>query len=127
MGYGPLPQSQVGPHDRQPELSATHPRFPHPIRPHSPSKDGRLSTPYGATFPASRRRGAHADSRSHETQMLLHRREIAVIVQQGAATFDAKRSDDDVRGLPDRYAEVSQLAIIASGERGQFFVEERHK
>ncbi len=25
---------------------------PYPIRPHSPSKDGRLSTPYGATFPS---------------------------------------------------------------------------
>ncbi len=59
--------------------------------------------------------------------MLLHRRKIAVIVQQGAATFDAKRSDDDVRCLPDRYAEVSQVAIIASGQRGQFVVEERHK
>ena len=29
---------------------------PHPIRRHSPSKDGRLSTPFGGTFPASRRR-----------------------------------------------------------------------
>ena len=29
----------------------------HAIRRYSPSKDGRLSTPYGATFPASRRMG----------------------------------------------------------------------
>jgi hypothetical protein len=25
---------------------------PHPVRRHSPSKDGRPSTPYGATFPS---------------------------------------------------------------------------
>ena len=30
---------------------------PHPIRRHSPSKDGRLSTPYGATFPSKLGKG----------------------------------------------------------------------
>jgi hypothetical protein len=32
---------------------------PHPA--HSPSRDGRLSTPYVATFPAPRRRGNSPD------------------------------------------------------------------
>ena len=31
---------------------------PHPIRRHSPSKDGRLSTPYGATFPSKLGKGS---------------------------------------------------------------------
>jgi len=44
-------------------LHRSRPRFPHPIRPHSPSKDGRLSTPYGATFPASRKRGTRRPMR----------------------------------------------------------------
>src|SRR5271157_3014626 len=31
---------------------------PHPIRRHGPSKDGRLSTPYGATFPSKLGKGS---------------------------------------------------------------------
>jgi hypothetical protein len=55
--------------------------------------------------------------------MLLHRREVAVVVQQRVAVFNAERADDDVRGLADRYAQVSQLAIIAGGVRGEIGVE----
>ena len=48
--------------------------------------------------------------------MLLHGREIAIVVQQSAMTFDAERADDDVRGLADRDAEIpSQSSRAASG------------
>ena len=44
-------------HDRHREPASSRPCFPnHPA--HSPSGDGRLSTPYAATFPAARRKGA---------------------------------------------------------------------
>ncbi len=56
-GVRPAAATQVGLQNRQCELASSRPCSPHPIRRHSPSKDGRLSTPYGATFPASRRRG----------------------------------------------------------------------
>ena len=36
---------------------------PHPIRRHSPSNDGRLSTPYGATFPSRLGKGSRGDLR----------------------------------------------------------------
>src|SRR6516162_7796632 len=58
--------------------------------------------------------------------MLLHRRKIAVVVQQRTATFDAKRADDDVGGLADRYAHVSQPAIVPGGARREIGVQERH-
>jgi len=57
--------------------------------------------------------------------MLLHRRKIAVIVQQRMATFDAEGADDDVGGLADCDAQFSQLAIVAGGTRGQVGVQER--
>jgi hypothetical protein len=47
--------------------------------------------------------------------MRLHRRKIAVIVQQRMAPFDAEGADDDVGGLADRDAQFSQLAIVAGG------------
>jgi hypothetical protein len=57
--------------------------------------------------------------------MHLHRRKIAVIVQQRMATFDAEGADDDVSGLADRDAEFSQLAIVAGGTRCQVGVQKR--
>ena len=68
-----------------------------------------------------------AASRGDEAEMLLHRSKIAVVMQQGAATLDAKRRDDDVRGLANRDAEVSQLAIIPGGSWGEIGVEKRHE
>ena len=59
--------------------------------------------------------------------MLLHERKIAVVVQQRAAMLDAKRADDDVRGLPDRYAEFPQFTTVPGGARGQIGIEERHE
>src|SRR5271166_6095270 len=56
-GVWPAASGQVGLHDRHRKPASIHSCFPHPIRRHSPSNDGRLSTPYGGTFPASRRRG----------------------------------------------------------------------
>ena len=50
--------------------------------------------------------------------MLLHRRKIAVIVQQRVAMFDAKGADDNVGCFPDRDAQFSQLAIVPGGTRG---------
>ena len=55
----------------------------------------------------------------HETEMLLHRLEIAVIVQQGMAMLDTEGADDDVGRLADRDAQVPQLAIVAGCARGE--------
>ena len=55
--------------------------------------------------------------------MLLHRREIAVIVQQGVAMFDAEGADDDVGRLADRDAQFSQLAIIPGSARREISIQ----
>jgi hypothetical protein len=39
---------------------------PHPIRRHSPSNDGRFSTPYGATFPSRAAEGERATLKMRE-------------------------------------------------------------
>jgi hypothetical protein len=40
--------------------------------------------------------------------------------------FDAKRANDDVRGLADRDSKVRQLAIIPGSSRGEISVEKGH-
>jgi hypothetical protein len=52
-----------------------------------------------------------------ETEMLLHRREISVVMQQRVSVFEAESADDDADGLADRDAQFSQLAAVPSGER----------
>ena len=59
--------------------------------------------------------------------MRLHRRKIAVIVEQRVAVFDTKGTDDNVGGLADRDAEFSQFAIIPGGARGQIGIQKRHE
>ena len=66
-------------------------------------------------------------SRDHETEMFLHRREIAVIVQQRVAMLDAECADDEVGRLADRDAQLSQLAIVPGGARGEIGIQKRHK
>src|SRR5258708_7946086 len=63
----------------------------------------------------------------HETEMLLHRREIAVIVQQRVAMLDAEGPDNDIGRLADRDAQLSQLAIVSGSARGKIGIEERHE
>ena len=58
--------------------------------------------------------------------MLLHRRKIAIVMQQRAATLDAKRADDDVVRLADRYSHISETTIVPRGARREIGVEERH-
>jgi len=59
--------------------------------------------------------------------MSLHGREIAVIVQQRLAMFDAESSDDNVGGFADRDSQFSQPAIVAGGARSQVTVQKRHE
>jgi len=59
--------------------------------------------------------------------MLLHRRKIAIIVQQRMPTFDAEGPDDDICGLADREAELPQLAIVAGGSGGEIGVQKWHE
>ncbi len=59
--------------------------------------------------------------------MLLHRDEIAVVMQQSVSMFDAESADDEVGGLANGNAQFSQLAIISSSERGQVGSQQRYK
>ena len=60
-----------------------------------------------------------------ETEMLLHRREISVVMQQRVSML-AESADDDAGGLADRDAQFSQLAAVPSGARGQIGTQQRH-
>src|SRR5258708_6504000 len=66
-------------------------------------------------------------SRDHETEMFLHRREIAVIVQQRMAMLDAEGTNDDVGRLANRDTQISEFAIVAGGARGKGGIQERHE
>src|SRR5260370_41583289 len=66
-------------------------------------------------------------SRDHKTEMFLHRREIAVIVQQRMAILDAEGTNDNVGRLANRDAQISQLAIVPGGARGKGGIQERHE
>jgi hypothetical protein len=55
--------------------------------------------------------------------MLPHRREIAIVMQKRAAAFDAKGADDDVIRFADRYALISQRAIVSRDARREITVE----
>ena len=59
--------------------------------------------------------------------MLLHRRKIPVVMEQRVATLDAQRADDEVRGLADPDAEISQLAILPRGTRREIDIQQRHE
>ncbi len=59
--------------------------------------------------------------------MLLHRREIVVIVQQRAAMLDAESADDNVGRLAHRNAKFSQPAIVPCCTRGKVAIQQRHK
>ena len=59
--------------------------------------------------------------------MLLHREEIAIVMQQQVVMFDTERANNNVGGLSDRDAEVSQFAIVPGSTRSQIGVQERHK
>lgn len=48
-----------------------------------------------------------AVSRNHKTQMLLHRRKIAVIVQQRVVMLDAEGAYDDVGRFADSETQLS--------------------
>jgi hypothetical protein len=54
--------------------------------------------------------------------MLLHGREIAVIVQQGVTMLDAEGADDDVGGFPNGDPQVSESTVILSGAGRQVSV-----
>ena len=58
--------------------------------------------------------------------MLFHGHKIAIVVQQCAAAFNAKRADNDVVRLVDLYAHISQPAIVPRRARGKVCDEERH-
>src|SRR5580704_15249909 len=65
-------------------------------------------------------------SRSHKAKMLLHGHKIAIVVQQRAAAFNAKRADNDVVRFADRYSHIPETTIVPRGARGEIGVEERH-
>jgi hypothetical protein len=79
---------------------------------------------------ASRSVGALAPStpilRNHKAAMFLHRRNIAVIVEQRAMVFDAERADDDVSCLSDRNAQPPQHAIVSHAAGSKIGIRERH-
>jgi hypothetical protein len=58
--------------------------------------------------------------------MLLHGHKIAIVVQQRAAAFNAKRADNDVVRFADRYSHIPETTIVPRGARGEIGVEERH-
>ena len=57
--------------------------------------------------------------------MLLHRREVAIFMQESVPMHDAVRADDDVGGLAHGDAPISQPAVIAGGARGKVGIEKR--
>ena len=59
--------------------------------------------------------------------MFLHRREIPVVVQQQVATLDAESADDDVGGVPNRNAQLSQFAIVAGCTRSKIAIQQWHE
>ncbi len=59
--------------------------------------------------------------------MFLHRREIPVVVQQQVATFDAESADDDVGGLANRNAQLSQFAIVPGCTRSKIAIQQWHE
>src|SRR5579863_8478818 len=65
--------------------------------------------------------------RDHEAEMLLHRREIPVVVQQRVAALDTEGANDDVGRFADRDAQVSQPAIVPGGARGKIGIQKRHE
>ncbi len=54
--------------------------------------------------------------------MLLHGEEIAIVMQQQVVMFDTERANNNVGGLSDRDAEVSQFAIVPGSTRSQIGV-----
>ena len=58
--------------------------------------------------------------------MLLHGHKIAIVVQQRASAFNAKRADNDVVRFADRYSHIPEATIVPRGARGEIGVEERH-
>ena len=58
--------------------------------------------------------------------MFLHGGKIAVVMQQRTAPLDAKRADDDVVRLADRYSHISETTIVPRRARCEIGVEQRH-
>ena len=58
--------------------------------------------------------------------MLLHRHEVAIVVQKRAAAFDAEGADDDVIRFADRYALISQRPIVSRCARREIAVKKRY-
>lgn len=59
--------------------------------------------------------------------MLLHWREIPVIVQQRVAMLDTEGADDEVGRLADRDAQPPQRTIIPRGVRREIGIQKRHE
>ena len=97
MGYGQLPQRWSDCTSVAASLPNEEGCFPHPIRPHRASRE-RLSTPYGATFPASRRRSrAHRLARARRPQRQLRSSGGALLAHGGAEAESLGRAPAGVR------------------------------
>src|SRR5579884_590291 len=60
-----------------------------------------------------------------QPEKALHRREIAIVVQQRMSSFDAEGGDDEIDRLADRYAFAAQKSVIRGGLDRQFGIEQR--
>ena len=61
-----------------------------------------------------------------EPEMLAHRLEIAILVQQRVAVLDAVGADDQIRRLADRAVGSPQDAVVSRHLNRQGFTEHRH-
>lgn len=58
--------------------------------------------------------------------MLLHRIEVAIVVQQGVMVRDAEGGDDEVGGFADGNAEGAQRAVMLRRLHRQIRAQQRH-